>query len=65
MTKPRTIELPTGQRVAWRDLLALREAQAAPKVEQAGLFGELPEDHKPALQRDAASRYLNPGLFDL
>jgi hypothetical protein len=46
----------------WRDLVALRRAQATPAVEQPALF-PLREDHRPAGERDAAERYREPNLF--
>jgi len=58
---PRTIEIE-GCRYLWRDLVALRRAQAAPRAEQPVLF-ELREDHRPPGERNAAERYREPSLF--
>jgi hypothetical protein len=60
--RSRTIDL-NGRRYLWRDLVALRKAQAAPKIEQPALF-EMHEDHRPAGSRTAAERYRAPSLFD-
>ena len=51
-----------GRRYLWRDLVALRRAQAKPASEQPALF-ELRDDHRPAGERDAAERYREPSLF--
>ena len=61
MALPRFIEID-GRRYLWRDLVALRQAQAVPRVEQPALF-ELREDHRPPGERDAAERYREPSLF--
>ena len=61
MPLPRFIEID-GKRYLWRDLVALRRAQATPKAEQATLF-PLREDCRPAPERNAAGRYREPGLF--
>ena len=50
------------QRYLWRDLVALRRAQARPSSPQPTLF-ELRDDHRPAGERNAAERYLEPSLF--
>jgi hypothetical protein len=62
---PRFITLD-GKRHLWRDLLRLRQEQraAARQAEQPALF-ELHDDHRPAADRTAASRYLEPSLFTL
>jgi hypothetical protein len=51
-----------GRRYLWRDLVALRRAQATPAEEQPALF-DLREDHRPAGERNAAERYCEPNLF--
>ena len=65
MPAPRFIEID-GKRYLWRDLLKLRQEQrrAAAKAEQPPLF-ELREDCRPAADRNAAGRYLEPSLFSL
>jgi hypothetical protein len=65
MSAPRFIEID-GKRYLWRDLLKLRQEQrrAAAKAEQPPLF-ELREDCRPATDRNAAGRYLEPSLFSL
>jgi hypothetical protein len=61
MPLPRFIDID-GKRYLWRDLIALRRAQAAPRVTQPTLF-ELRDDHRPAGERSAAERYQAPSLF--
>ena len=61
MSLPRFIDLD-GRRYLWRDLVAIRRAQAAPRAEQPVLF-ELREDHRPPGERSAAERYREPNLF--
>ncbi len=61
MPLPRFVEID-GRRYLWRELVALRQAQAAPKAAQPTLF-ELREDHRPLGERDAAERYREPSLF--
>jgi hypothetical protein len=61
MALPRFIEID-GRRYLWRDLVALRRAQAKPVEQQPALF-TLREDHRPAGERDAAERYSEPSLF--
>lgn len=61
MPLPRFIEID-GRRHLWRDLVALRQAQAQPRPEQPALF-ELREDHRPAGERSPAERYREPSLF--
>jgi hypothetical protein len=56
MALPRYIEID-GRRYLWRDLMALRRAQATPAEPQPALF-PLREDHRPA-----AERYSEPSLF--
>ena len=56
MPLPRFIDID-GRRYLWRDLVALRQAQAQPRAEQPALF-DLREDHRPA-----AERYREPSLF--
>jgi hypothetical protein len=61
MALPRFIEID-GRRYLWRDLVALRRAQATPAEQQPALF-TLREDHRAAGERDAAERYSEPSLF--
>jgi hypothetical protein len=61
MALPRFIEID-GRRYLWRDLVALRRAQAAPVEQQPALFA-LREDHRPAGERNAAERYSELNLF--
>jgi hypothetical protein len=61
MSLPRFIDID-GRRYLWRDLVALRQAQAQPRAEQPTLF-ELREDHRPSGERNAAERYCEPSLF--
>jgi hypothetical protein len=61
MALPRFIEID-GRRYLWRDLVALRRAQATPAEQQPALF-PMREDHRPAGERDAAERYREPSLF--
>ena len=63
MPLPRFVDI-NGRRYQWRDLVALRQAQAVPKAQQPTLF-ELREDHRPAGERNAAERYREPNLFTL
>ena len=60
---PRFIDID-GKRYLWRDLVKLRQEQreAARRAEQPPLF-ELREDCRPAAERNAAGRYLEPSLF--
>jgi hypothetical protein len=51
MALPRFIDID-GRRYLWRDLVALRRAQATPAPQQPTLFA-LREDHRPAGERDA------------
>jgi hypothetical protein len=62
-TLPRFIEID-GRRYLWRDLVALRHAQAQPLAEQPVLF-PLYEDRRPPAERTAAGRYSEPTLFTL
>jgi hypothetical protein len=61
MALPRFIDID-GRRYLWRDLVALRRAQATPAEQQPTLF-TLREDHRPAGERNAAERYREPSLF--
>lgn len=61
MPLPRFVEID-GRRHLWRELVALRRAQAAPRIEQPTLF-PLREDCRPAGERCAAERYREPNLF--
>jgi hypothetical protein len=65
MTAPRFIEIG-GKRFLWREIVRLRQEQcrAAAEAEpaQPPLF-ERHEDFRPAAERSAAARYLEPSLF--
>ena len=61
MALPRFIDID-GRRYLWRDLVALRRAQAAPPTVQPTLFA-LHDDCRPAGERSAAERYQAPSLF--
>jgi hypothetical protein len=61
MARPRFIEID-GRRYLWRDLVALRRAQATPAERQPALF-PLREDYRPAGERNVAERYSEPNLF--
>lgn len=61
MTLPRFIEID-GRRYLWRELVALRRAQAKPPAQQPTLF-PLREDYRPPGERNAAERYSEPSLF--
>jgi hypothetical protein len=63
MPRPTFIDLD-GRRYAWRDLLQRRkeQLQAAAKAAQPALF-ELREDCRPATERTARGRFLEPSLF--
>ena len=63
MPLPRFVDID-GKRYRWRDLVALRRAQACPPPAQPTLF-ELREDHRPAGERSAAERYQAPSLFSV
>lgn len=64
MTAPTFIEIE-GKRFLWRDLVKLRQEQRrAAEPVQPALF-ELRDDCRPAAQRTAAGRYLEPSLFSL
>ena len=63
MPLPRLIDID-GRRYMWRDLIALRQAQAVPTAQQPTLF-EFREDRRPAVERNAAERYCEPSLFSL
>ena len=63
MSLPRFVRLD-GRRYLWRDLVALRQAQAQPRATQPTLF-PLREDHRPPGERNAAERYQAPSLFSV
>ena len=65
MSVPKFIDIE-GKRFLWRDIVKLRQEQrrAAARAEQPPLF-ELRDDCRPAIERTAASRYLEPSLFSL
>ena len=62
--KPRFIDID-GRRYSWSYILELRKAQLliAQEARQPALF-ELREDSRPSTEQTAASRYLEPSLFD-
>jgi hypothetical protein len=60
----RYVTLPSGERILWRDLLKLRrEQQKAERQPQPTLF-ELQDDARPASQRTAEGRLIEPTLFE-
>jgi hypothetical protein len=61
MPLPRFIEID-GRRHLWRDLVALRRAQATPPAQLPVLF-DLLDDYRPPSERRAAGRYREPNLF--
>ncbi len=67
MSAPRFIEIG-GKLFLWREIVRLRQEQcrAAAEAEpvQPPLF-DLREDFRPAAERTAAARYLEPSLFSL
>jgi hypothetical protein len=67
MSAPRFIEID-GKRHLWRDIVKLRQEQLRSAAEaeptQQILF-ELHEDFRPATERSAATRYIEPSLFSL
>ena len=64
MSGPRFVTI-NGQRVAWTEILKLRREQRQDtKAKQLTLF-ELKQDARPATERSAAGRYLEPTLFTL
>jgi hypothetical protein len=65
MRAPKFIDIE-GRRYLWRDIVQLRQEQrrAAAKAEQPPLF-ELRDDCRPATERTAAGRYLEPSLLYL
>jgi hypothetical protein len=61
---PRFVTI-NGQRVAWREIVRLRKEQREhAKAKQLTLF-ELRQDARPATERSAVDRYLEPSLFSL
>jgi hypothetical protein len=65
MTQPTFIEID-GKCFVWRELVEKRREQlkTAAKAVQPALF-ELRDDSRPACERTAARRYLEPSLFTL
>jgi hypothetical protein len=61
MALPRFIDID-GRRYLWRDLVALRRAQATPAEQLPTLF-TLREYHRPAGERNGAERFSEPNLF--
>ena len=61
---PRFVTI-NGQRVAWAEIVRLRKEQREKvKAKQLTLF-ELRQDARPATERSAVQRYLEPSLFSL
>ena len=64
MTQPTFIEID-GKRLVWRELVQKRREQLrVSKATQPVLF-ELRDDSRPACERTATRRYLEPSLFTL
>jgi hypothetical protein len=56
-----------GRLYRWKDILELRRAQlaaAGAEARQLALFATLHDDRRPAAERTASGRYLQPGLFE-
>jgi hypothetical protein len=57
-----------GRLYRWKDILELRRAQlaaaGAAQASQLALFAILHDDRRPAAERTASGRYLQPGLFE-
>lgn len=53
-----------GKRYAWRDILQKRREQLQQSRQPQPILFELKEDARPPSARSAASRYLEPTLFD-
>ena len=57
-----------GKAYRWKDILDLRRAQLAAAEAAQGsllaLFASLHDDRRPAAERTASGRYLQPGLFE-
>ena len=67
MTAPRFIDID-GKRFLWRDIVRLRQEQCRAAAEAAPMqppLFELHDDFRPAAERSAAARYLEPSLFSL
>jgi hypothetical protein len=64
MSRLRFIDID-GKRYLWRDIVEMRREQkkAHAAAQQLALF-ELRQDCRPASERTAAGRYLEPSLFD-
>ena len=64
MSPPRFITID-GKAYLWRDILKCRQEQLAAhrQAKQPALFGHLPEDSRPTLERKAADRYQQPSLL--
>jgi len=65
MVSPKFIEID-GKQHLWRDILQIRRDQliAITTTKQFALF-ELRDDSRPALERRAADRFLQPSLLNL
>lgn len=64
MSRPRTITLPSGERLPLATLRRLEREQRHPAAKQPALFA-LRLDARPAGSRTAAERYVAPNLFTL
>jgi hypothetical protein len=53
-----------GKRYAWKDILQKRREQLKQSRQTQPALFELKEDARPASERTAAGRYLEPTLFD-
>ena len=53
-----------GKRYAWKDILQKRREQLKQSRQPQPALFELKEDARPASERTAAGRYLDPTLFD-
>jgi hypothetical protein len=53
-----------GKRYAWKDILQKRREQLKQSRQPQPALFELKEDARPASERTAAGRYLEPTLFD-
>ena len=57
-----------GRLYRWKDILELRRAQlaaaGAAEASQLALFASLHDDRRPAAERTASGRYLQPCLFE-
>ena len=63
MPLPKFVVL-NGVRYAWKDILKARREQKREPPQQPSLF-QLKDDARPAPERSAAGRFLEPSLLDL